>query len=368
MAIFYKQDAWWIDYMVNGRRKREKVGPVKKVAQELLSKRKAQVAELRYFPERFMLNRSFKEIAAKVWKLHTSKLRSARTWIYIHEELLERFGTRKMGAITPADIQGYYNEIKARTCSTTANKHYTYVRLIFNCARSWGDFHGENPCRKGTVKRERDRQHRWRYLERDEMELLVRVAHPRLRPFIACALLTGMRRGEILNLDWRDLDFKRGLICILQSKSDKRRNVPLPQKLQDVFMAMEPKPEGKVFALPIISLRKYFARALKDAGIKDFRVHDLRHSYASHYLMKTGDLAGLQRNLGHSTPTLTMRYAHLSDAHMQANTALFQSAVSLPAPDTLMTPSPVEKTSMKRIDVVKSKQLTPTRGGKAHAF
>lgn len=369
MGIFIKQDAYWIDYsLANGKRKREKVGPSKKLAQELLSKRRAQVAELRYFPERFMLNRSFDEVLAKVWKLHASKLRSVKSWSYIHKEVVARFGARKMGAISPSDIQAYYNEVKARTCSTTANKHYTYIRLVFNCAKSWGDFHGENPCRKGTVRRERDRNHRWRYLSRDEMERLVRVAHPRLKPLLACALLTGMRRGEMLNLDWRDLDLKRGFICVLQTKSDKSRTVPMPPKLHEMFLAMEPKPEGKVFPLPIISLRKYFARALKAADIKDCRLHDLRHTYASHYLMKTSDLAGLQRNLGHSTPMLTMRYAHLSDAHMKANTELFEDAVPLPAPDTLMTPATTRESDLKRIDVVKSNQLAPARRRRTHAF
>ncbi len=354
-TIFWKQKAWWINYMVNGRRKREKVGPNKRQAQDLLDKRKVQVMDLREFPERIARSRLFSEIAEKFWDLHGSKLRSAKSWGYTLSPIVARFGQKKLGSIGVADIQHYYNEVKTRTCSTTANKHLTLIKLIFNCAKKWGDFHEENPCGRYKVEREPDREFEWRWLEREEMERLLRVAHPRLRPVLCVALLTGMRRGEILNLDWRNVDLRRGFIHIYKSKSNKRRNVPIPNKLRVVFVELGVKSEGRVFNLPQISLRKYFARALKQADIRGrFRFHDLRHTFASHYAMTVRDIAALQSILGHSTPLLTMRYAHLSNRHLVVNSAAFESAIPIGPIDTLMAPSQMAESDLTRIEIVKS--------------
>jgi integrase len=357
MGIFRKQNAWWIDYMLpNGKRKREKVGPSRKQAVELLNKRRVQIMDFKEFPSRFAQSRLFKDVLNKFWKLHGSTLRSARTWGYIQQELLQRFGGKRIGSISPTDIQAYYNEVRAKTCSTTANKRLTYTKLIFNRAKQWGDFHGENPCGRYKVDKVPDREYEWRFLSHEEMDRLLQVAHPRLRPVLCVALMTGMRRGEILDLDWRNVDLRQSFIYILRSKSNKRRNVPVPNKLREMFLSLGPKPDGRVFNLPYISLRKYFARALRQADIKGrFRFHDLRHTFASHYAMTVRDLAALQNILGHSTPLLTMRYAHLSNRHLVVNSAAFESAIPMPDTDTLMTPSPAQKTELNRIDVVKSR-------------
>lgn len=252
-------------------------------------------------------------------------------------------------------LQQFYNEVKARTCSTTANKYLTLIKLIYNRAKRWGDFHGENPCGRYNVEKVPDREFDWRYLKPEEMDRLLRVAHPRLRPILCVALLTGMRRNEILYLDWKNVDLRQGFIYILRSKSNKRRNVPVPNKLREVFLALGPKPEGRVFNLPQISLRKYFTRALQQADIKGrCRFHDLRHTFASYYAMKVRDMAALQSILGHSTPLLTMRYAHLSDLHFRVNSAAFESVIPIEPTDTLMTPSKIKEPRLEQNHVVQS--------------
>jgi len=63
------------------------------------------------------------------------------------------------------------------------------------------------------------------------------------------------------------------------------------------------------------------------AGLRDVHVHDLRHTFASHFIMRTNDLPALQKLLGHSTPAMTLRYAHLSKGHLASEMAAFESAV-----------------------------------------
>ena len=138
---------------------------------------------------------------------------------------------------------------------------------------------------------------------------------------------TGMRKGEILHLDWRDVDFTSGTIQLLQTKSGKPRKIPMMAGLKAMLIQMMPKDTGPVFELPEISLRRMFAKAVSDARIAEFRFHDLRHTFASHFAMKTGDLPTLQQILGHATVQMTMRYAHLSDRHMAEKMSKLESAL-----------------------------------------
>ena len=105
------------------------------------------------------------------------------------------------------------------------------------------------------------------------------------------------------------------------------REIPMASQLREEFLTLGPKESGLIFPLPIIMLRRFFIKTLKDANISGFRFHDLRHTFASHYIMRTHDLPALQSILGHSTPAMTLRYAHLSSGHLAANMRAFESTM-----------------------------------------
>lgn len=107
-----------------------------------------------------------------------------------------------------------------------------------------------------------------------------------------------MRQGEILRLDWKNIDLEHGTIYILISKSGKPREVPIAARLKEIMLNIRPKLEGKVFEITHITLRRLFARLKAESGIPYFRFHDLRHTFASHFYMKTMDLYALQKLLG----------------------------------------------------------------------
>ena len=326
MAIFKKRGEWWVGYRgPDGKRRREPTGATSyTLAKEILAKRQNEVAEQRHFPGRVANAKTFLEVTNKYWELDGKYLKST-TWGYMLEILKTEFGSRKIGSITVADVQSYYNKKRNETTNSTANRYVGFLSAIFNRARVWGDFHGGNPC--SMVQKGRESSHRLRYLTSEEMERLLAAAHSRLYPVLMCALLTGMRRGEILNLTWENVSLDQDTLYILKSKSGKPRELPIPSKLRGVLLGLGPKANGPVFDLPVIMLRRYFAQALKDAGIFGFRFHDLRHSFASHFLMRTNDLPALQNLLGHSSPVMTQRYAHLSKGHLASNIAAFESAI-----------------------------------------
>lgn len=326
MAIFKKQGVWWIDYRVDGRRVREKIGPTWSLAKEVLHKRLTGRSERKFFPERAATSTTFQKIADKYVDLHGKYLKS-HSWKWMLPRIITVFGKRKINEIKTGEIQQFYNEIASRTSAANATRHLVIICAIFNKALAWGDFYSRNPC--SGVKKGRQAANRLRYLTLGEIRILLKYAPTRLYPVLVCALLTGMRRGEILNLRWEHIDLDSHIIYILQSKSGKPREIPMASQLQDELLNLGPKESGIIFPLPVIMLRRFFDRTLKAANISGFRFHDLRHTFASHYIMRTHDLPALQGILGHSTPAMTMRYAHLSSGHLASNMAAFESTMPI---------------------------------------
>ncbi len=342
MAIFKKRGKYWIGFRgLDGKRHREPIGSTHTLAREVLAKRLAEVAEGKHFPGRVANGKPFAALLDKYWSLHGQTLRS-RSWAGMLERIRSRFAGKRIADVTTTGVQGFYNEVAAAASHSTANRHLTLLRSIFNKAKVWADFVGDNPC--SGVSKGRENAHRLRYLDAPEIDRLLLAAHPRLLPLLQCALHTGMRKGELLALDWANvgLESSAPTIYVLVSKSGKPREIPIDSPLRGVLRTLGPRPSGPVFELPEIMLRRYFAKALKDARIDGFRFHDLRHTFASWFIMRTNDLPALQRILGHSTPMMTQRYAHLSKGHLASAMAVFESAI--PSRPQAVTPEALRRT------------------------
>lgn len=322
MAIFKKRGIYWIGYYVNGRRRREPVGSSHKLAEEVLHKRKAEIAEGKHFLNRQGNMTTFREIAETYKKQYAKHKKSAPEMILRIDNLIKILGDKKLNAITPFMVQEMRNKIKETRTIATANRYHAILKSIFNRAKEWRLFYGENPA--AIIKIERETPNRLRYLSKDEIPRLLEACSPRLYPLVVLALLTGMRRGEILNLKWEDIDLENRIIYLIETKSGRPREIPIMDRLYDLLAPMR-KTNGLVFDIPKITLRRHYDAAIKKGGIPNFRFHDLRHTFASHFVMVTHDLYTLQRILGHSTPVLTQRYAHLSNPHLKSNMARLDS-------------------------------------------
>ena len=148
------------------------------------------------------------------------------------------------------------------------------------------------------------------------------------------ALNTGMRKGELLNLRWREVDFTSGTITIRDPKSGEDEHVLMNSTTQQTLKTLwdsstkvvqlkagAPDRSGIVFAAPrgglIQNLKRYWYPALRHAGLEDFHFHDLRHTFASRAAMSGVDLYTLQALMRHRSSLMTQRYAHLSAAHQR---------------------------------------------------
>ena len=215
--------------------------------------------------------------------------------------------------------------------ASTVNRDLQLLKLMFNLIikhKRWAAVL-DNPTIYIVLARENNA--RVRYLDNKEVQALLQACNDRLRPILAMALRTGMRRGEILNLRWKDADLANRQIFIRRSKSGLSRHVPISEDLFSLRLELPSRFEGGyVFPShlprrgsessgeanePLVDIKNSFKAALTEAGIKDFRFHDLRHTFASHLVMQGVDLNTVRELLGHKSPQMTLRYAHLSPGH-----------------------------------------------------
>ncbi len=166
---------------------------------------------------------------------------------------------------------------------------------------------------------------RARFLSKEECERLLKSceenANRYLYPVVVLALATGMRRSEILNLTANDIDLANGRIILERTKNGERRRVFLNGHALAVMQEFIKKQNCSDLLFPshnglqAIDLRFPWKRALKEAGISNFKFHDLRHTAASFLLMAGASLAEVAEVLGHKTLAMVKRYAHLSESH-----------------------------------------------------
>ncbi len=222
----------------------------------------------------------------------------------------------------------------------TALRHFNVMHhMMGKAATIWSKETGidRNPADEVEVKRPNDQ--RERYLSVEELPKLkqsldakmcrkwsgaINQTFYRLRLIVLIALTTGMRIAEVFGLEWSDLLYGEGLIVVrAKLKRGKIRYVPMPPELAaelrryPMVLAEDrifpPKPGAKGERQRV---EKSFEAVLQMAGIKEFRFHDLRHTFASWYMMNGGDLYELAKILGHSNIKMTERYAKLAKTHI----------------------------------------------------
>jgi len=184
------------------------------------------------------------------------------------------------------------------------------------------------------IRLEREPEGRLRFLSEPEATRLLAACEESkngvLTAVVTVALHTGMRRGEILGLTWERVDFSRGVLILEQTKSGKRREVPMNRAVYDALTALpEPHEAGLVFTKrdgrAWGQVRTAFELACQRGKVFDFRFHDLRHTCASWLIMRGRSLKEVQELLGHRDFKMTLRYAHLSPDRLREAVASLET-------------------------------------------
>jgi integrase len=187
-------------------------------------------------------------------------------------------------------------------------------------------------AREERIRGERYRANAWR-AERGypTMPDLRRVAFAdHLKAMVLISINTGVRRGELFSLEWRDVDLQRAMLTVRgqSAKSGRTRHIPLNAEALAALQgwhAQRPELDGLVFpgrnGDRLDSVRKAWLAVLADAKIRSFRWHDQRHHFASRLVMAGVDLNTVRELLGHASYQMTLRYSHLAPEHKAAAVA-----------------------------------------------
>ncbi len=237
--------------------------------------------------------------------------------------ILPAFGARPVDRITPAQV-GRWFDAYSRTAPGNANHALALFRQIMNVAIARGLIE-TNPAR--GLKRNR-RPALTRFLSREEIGRLHRVLDRQTRKsgrqqadIIRLLLLTGCRRGEIVQLRWSAV--QDDMLVLADSKTGPR-TVPLNTQARRILERQRRDGSQFVFPSPFDPARprrpdlRLWYRVRREAGIEDVRLHDLRHTHASHAVMNGVPVPVVSRLLGHSNVRMTLRYAHLGDRDIEA--------------------------------------------------
>jgi integrase len=322
-GIYKRGRIWWIRYAgPDGRIKFESSrSSSHKDATALLVRRKKEVMEGKNpITARRIKNHTFKELADSYlkWAQRQKSFQSKQGFIL---QLVGTFGSLPLRFFTTKLVEEFQSQRLAKgNKPATANRLLSTLKHMFTKAVDWEMVEEEALKRVRKVKQLRENNRRLRFLSQEEMLRLVENSSPHLRPIVLTALNTGMRKSEILKLRWDQVDFKHGFILLEITKSGERREIPInlllrrtlqriPRGLNNPYVFTNEK--GK----PFKDVKGSFKTALRRAGIKDFKFHDLRHTFASHLVMEGIDLTTVKELLGHKTLTMTLRYAHLAPGH-----------------------------------------------------
>jgi len=308
MGLYRRGKTFWFNIMYQGRRMQESLGTDdRKLAEKIYAKTLTDIIEGRYFDSVKAKNTLFEEMVEKYLDEHAHS-RDEHTV----KKLRAFFKGYTLFEMNTRLVAEYRNLRSKKVKPATVYQELALLRRMFNVAiREW-EWIKDNPvARLSFSVGNKNARDRWLTLE-EEGRLLEQATNPRwLRTLLMVALHTGMRRGEILGLEWPSVDLNRRAIMVQRSKNGEKRIIPMSATLLNPLQGAKVRGiAGKVFPVSVRSLRVAFDGALKKAGIENCHFHDLRHTFATRLVQNGVDLYKVKELLGHKSITMTMRYAH----------------------------------------------------------
>jgi integrase len=247
--------------------------------------------------------------------------------------ILPRLGGKKVNAVQSRDINALH--VAMKDTPYQANRVLALMSKMFSLAMKWG-WSSDNPV-KGLERYHEERRERW--LSDDELGRLLGALSTHLNQRAANAvrfqLLTGARIGEVLSARWSDVDLTRGVWIKPSHHTKQNRTEHLPLSAPALALLAEMRERagaverylfpGDAPDKPLQGIKKFWRSITEQTGLKDYRLHDNRHTHASHLVSSGLSLEIVGRLLGHTNPLTTKRYAHLADDPLRAAAERFGS-------------------------------------------
>ena len=318
MSLYKRKGSpcWWVRFTHNGRRLQQSAGTADRAkAQQYHDRLKASLWEqdrLGVKPSRSWNEAVVKWLAETGHKAtHADDVARLR-WLdkYLRGQPLDRISRDAIGQI---------GEIKARESSgATANRTLAVIRAILR--RACYEWEWIDKAPKVRMFKERKRRVRW--ITRVEAERLLSLLPAHQADMARFALSTGLRQANVTGLEWSQLDMQRRVAWIHPDQAKARKAIPVPlnEEAVEVVRRQLGKHNARVFTFrgkPVRAVNtKAWTRALRRAGIEDFRWHDLRHTWASWHVQAGTSIQELQELGGWEAVEMVRRYAHLAPEHL----------------------------------------------------
>jgi integrase len=221
---------------------------------------------------------------------------------------------------------------KTKRANASVNREFAQLRRLFRRGRERG-FLIRDPFKDGFSLRVEEAK-RDRHLSKAEFELLMGKCSPHMRVIVLAGVATGIRRGNLLTLTWKQIDFENDKIHLPETKNGRPLNIPITRLLRQVFKIIRKdqlkqhmaegrrgnppdhvftytrKVHGRKVTAPILDIKTGFRAACRRAKLEDVRFHDLRHTFATCLRDAHVDMHMIGELLGHSWTSVTQRYAH----------------------------------------------------------
>ncbi len=266
----------------------------------------------------------FNELAERYLSYTNGRLKSHERLKSFVRTLMKYFKNIRLDNFSIMAIENMQSDIIKKGLSIAyANRLVAVLKRMLAKALDWELAPEETLKKVRKVKLLKGENTRLRYLSEEEAERLIDNCTGYLKPVVITALNTGMRRSEIINLTWDRVDLKNRVILLDKTKNGERREIPINNNLHTVLSKLVRRIDADyVFynpetLKPYYDFKKAWHNALKKSRILDFHFHDLRHTFASWLVMKGVDLMTVKELLGHKDIKMTLRYSHLSKAHIK---------------------------------------------------
>ena len=312
--------SWYIGFYKNGKRI-QKVIPYAQTEEEAYYALNQE--RIKLFDEKYGIERrsrtigftAFSEIFIRDYAM-TAK-RSWKTDASRMKVLNEFFMNKELREITPLTVERFRkSRLKSGNTKSTTNRYLALLKVMFTTAIQ-ENYTEENPASRVKFYSEKDTM-RTRVLEEgEEEEKLMEASSDALRPILVVALHTGMRKGEILNLKWSQVDLKARIIRVEKTKSGKVRHIPINDAVFNELNRLRKMDGQSPFVFfnpetmkPYIDVKKGFGGVCRRARISGLRFHDLRHTFATRLISTGADIETVRDLLGHHSIIVTQRYTH----------------------------------------------------------
>jgi integrase len=298
----------------------------KKLAKEWATRVEGEMLAGRLLPRQEAERHSLEEVVNSYLEDHEANLSAGEARKRRHQLgwWVNELGPITLASLSPGVIRDALSKKRRTVSGPTCNRYLAALSAALEVAvREW-EWCETNPAR--SVRRFPEHRGRVRFLSGEERDALLEACRKsddgRLYPLVIFALATGARQGELLNLKWSDVDLAKRRAVLHQTKNHDRRTLSFPGPAGDELRRLSRTPHisGYLFASPSGQTnfpKKAWEKALDEAGIEDFRFHDLRHTAASYLAMSGATLPELAAFLGHRTLAMVKRYAHLTEPHSE---------------------------------------------------